>query len=127
MTGAAVLLLVLLFAAHFLGDFTPLSTARMQQAKAVGRPLAPIAAHAGVHAVLIGIAVTLAARPGLRLAAAAVLIAFSTHLVIDWAKGRLGAGRPDLFNPDRQAFWTVLGADQLAHGLVLIWIATLVA
>src|SRR5512135_1969618 len=127
MTGAAVLLLVLLFAAHFLGDFTPLSTAKMQKAKAVGKPLGPIAAHAGVHALLIGLVVTVAARPGVRLAAAAVVIAFVTHLVIDWAKGRLGAGRPDLFNPDRQAFWTVLGVDQFAHGLVLIWIATLVA
>lgn len=126
MTGAAALLLVLLFAAHFLGDFTPLSTAKMQQAKAIGRPVGPIAAHAGVHAVLIGLAVTVAAWPGFRMLGTAVAIAFATHLAIDWAKGRLGAGRPDLFNPDRQAFWTVLGLDQFAHALVLIWIAALV-
>ena len=126
MTGTATLLLVLLFAAHFLGDFTPLSTATMQRAKAVGRPLGPIAAHAGVHALLIGLAVLVIAWPGGARYALAVAIAFGTHFTIDWARGRLVAGRPDRFRPGTQAFWSALGLDQLAHGLVLIWIAALV-
>jgi hypothetical protein len=126
MTDTAVLLLVLLFAAHFVGDFTPLSTPRMHQAKAVGTPLGPIAAHAAVHAILVGTAVLVAARPAVALVALAAGIAFATHLAIDWARGRLGAGRPALFIPDSQAFWSALGLDQLAHGMVLIGIAALV-
>lgn len=127
MNDSAALLLVLLFAAHFLGDFTPLSTARMQQAKSVGRPIAPIAAHAAVHAVLVAIAIAIATWPGTALAAAAVGVAFLSHLAIDWARGRLGAVRPGLSNPETQAFWSVLGLDQFAHAMVLLWIAVLVA
>jgi len=126
MTGSAVLLLMLLFTTHFLGDFTPLATARMQKAKAAGRPFGPIAAHAGVHAVLIGIVVGLAAWPGISSWALAIALVFTTHLAIDWAKGCLGAAHPKLVDPETQVFWSFLGIDQLAHGLVLIWIASLV-
>jgi hypothetical protein len=112
--------------AHFIGDFTPLATPRMQEAKARGKPAGPIALHALVHAFLVGAAVMLAAWPGATLAVAAVGLEFGTHLGIDWIRGRLGAGRPALSDPKTQAFWSILGLDQLAHGLVLIWIASLV-
>lgn len=118
-------LLVSLFIAHFLGDFTPLSTRRMQEAKATGRPVGPIAAHAGVHAALLAVAVTLSAWPGVVLLAVVVGLEFATHLAIDWMKGRFSAGHPAVSNPQYQAFWTVLGVDQLAHYLVLIWIASI--
>jgi hypothetical protein len=126
MSGATAGLLVLLLVAHFLGDFTPLSTPRMQKAKAAGRPVGPIAAHAAVHALLVGIAVLVGASPGVALLGVAMGIELVTHLAIDWTRGRLGAGRPELADPQMQAFWTILGIDQLAHGLVLIWIAFLV-
>ena len=56
MTAQTMVLLAFLFVGHFLGDFTPLASARMQEAKLSGTPLGPIALHALVHAVLVGIA-----------------------------------------------------------------------
>lgn len=126
MTSTAAWLLVSLFLAHFLGDFTPLSTRRMQEAKAVGRPVGPIMAHAGVHALLVGLAVGFASWPGGGLLLAAVLLEFVTHLGIDWGRGRMGARRPSLGDAESQAFWVFLGIDQLAHYLVLLWIALIV-
>jgi hypothetical protein len=122
--GAGVMAALLV--AHFLGDFTPLATARMQEAKAVGRPLGPITAHSFIHAVLVAIAVGLAARPGWQMVGAAAAIEFWTHLAIDWTRGRMGAAIPALSDSGDQQFWTALGLDQLAHGLVLVWIAWLV-
>ncbi len=126
MSGASAWLLATLLAAHFLGDFTPLATPRMQRAKAAGKPVGPIAAHALVHACLVGIAVTVAARPGLHLTATVMGIELVTHFGIDWARGLLGARHPALSDPKNQLFWTTLGLDQMAHGLVLVWIAYLV-
>jgi hypothetical protein len=126
MTGRAIWLMASLFLAHFLGDFTRLSTNRMQEAKATGRPVGPIVAHGAVHAVLVGIAVAAAAWPGVSVLVAAMGVEFVTHFGIDWIRGRLGDGRPTLSSPESPAFWTVLGLDQLAHYLVLLWIAALV-
>jgi len=126
MSEQAAGLMAALLVAHFLGDFTPLATARMLEAKAVGRPIGPIAVHALIHAILVAIAVALAARPGWQMVGAAAAIEFWTHLVIDWTRGRMGAAMPALSESGDQQFWTVLGLDQLAHGLVLVWIALLV-
>jgi hypothetical protein len=98
----------------------------MQKAKAVGKPAGPVAAHALVHAFLVGVAVTVASGAGLFVSAAATGIELVTHFGIDWGRGLLGARNPALSDPKNQLFWTVLGLDQLAHGLVLIWIAYLV-
>ena len=126
MTGRATLLLASLFLTHFLGDFTPLSTRRMREAKAHGKPVGPIAAHAGVHAFLLAVAVVLVFSPGIGLVAVAAGVEFVTHLAIDWGRGRAGAARPLLSDPEFQPFWTFLGLDQLAHYLVLLWIAQIV-
>lgn len=123
MTDVGAGLLSSLFLAHFLGDFTPLSTRRMRDAKAVGRPAGPIAAHAGVHALLVGVAVMVAGPPNLFLLAGAMAWEFGTHLGIDWFRGRLGGRYPSLQDPRTRAFWTTLGLDQLAHYLVLLSIA----
>jgi len=120
------LLLVSLFLAHFLGDFTPLSTRRMQAAKATGRPVGPIAAHAGVHAILVAAAVSISAWPGMTSLIAAMGVEFFTHLGIDWGRGRLGVANPVISDPQARAFWMALGIDQLAHYLVLVWIASIV-
>jgi hypothetical protein len=126
MPSEPAFLLAALLAAHFLGDYTPLASTRMQDAKAVGSPIGPIAAHALIHATLLGLAVALIAQPSVRVVIAAMAIQFWTHLGIDWLRGRLGKTHPDLSDPGRQAFWTALGFDQLLHGLVLVWIVWLV-
>ncbi|MDT8436346.1 MAG: DUF3307 domain-containing protein [Gemmatimonadota bacterium] len=126
MSAEALALLAALFAAHFLGDFTPLASARMQEAKAKGAPLGPIATHAAVHAALVAAAVAAIAAPAMGLLAAVVALEFASHLALDWARGRLGARRPAMGDPSRQAFWTAVGLDQLGHALVLLVIVALV-
>ena len=125
MSGQAAGLMAALLVAHFLGDFTPLSTARMQDAKATGSPVGLIAAHALIHAILVALAVALAAGPGWAMVGAAAAIEFGTHLAIDWTRGKVGAAIPALADSGDQEFWTALGLDQLAHGLVLVGIAAL--
>lgn len=126
MTIDAVWLLLGLLFAHYLGDFTPLATARMQEAKANGRPLKPIAGHAGVHAALVGLAVAALTDPTLALLAGAVAFEFVTHFFIDAARGRLGGRVPALADPGRNAYWYLLGIDQFAHGSVLVGVAAFV-
>lgn len=126
MTSTAIWLLITLFLVHFLGDFTPLSTPRMQEAKATGKPVGPILLHGLVHAILVGLAVVAVVRPGGSVVTAAVGIEFVTHFGIDWGRGLLAGRSSTLSDPKNQSFWTILGSDQLAHGLVLIWIAALV-
>lgn len=125
MSTTATTLLVALFVGHFLGDFTPLATARMQKAKAEGGPMGPIAAHAGVHAILVAISVLAVLRPGLSMVAAAVAVEFVTHFAIDAVRARIGVRVPALSDPGSNPFWWALGVDQLLHGLVLIGIAAM--
>lgn len=125
MTGEAALLLALLLIAHFLGDYTPLASAPMQAAKTGNGRAAWIAAHAGVHAVLVLAAVAAVRRqPTLLLAAAG--IEFATHLLMDVIKMKLTRSYAALRDPTRGPFWHLHGFDQLIHGLVLVGIAALV-
>ena len=126
MTTQAAVLLTFLLVGHFLGDFTALSTHRMQEAKRKGTPIGPIALHALIHAALVGVAVAAIARPDPMLILGAVSIEFWTHLGIDWFRGRMTARHPALADPGQPVFWPVLGLDQLAHGLVLLGIGSLV-
>ncbi len=126
MTQQVTALLALLLVGHFLGDFTPLSTPRMQEAKLTGSPIGPIALHALMHAVVVGIAVVAIIRPTPLLILAAVAIEFWTHLGVDWFRGRMSARSPALRDHDQSVFWTALGLDQLAHVLVLLIIAVVV-
>lgn len=126
MTEQTAVLLIFLFVGHFLGDFTPLATARMLEAKLTGSPIGPIALHALVHAVLVGLAVAAIARPVPMFILAAVSVEFWTHLGLDWVKGKMSVRRPALGDPGQPVFWTALGIDQLAHALVLVGIAFLV-
>lgn len=126
MSTTAATLLVALFIAHFLGDFTPLATPRMQRAKANGGPMGPIAAHAAVHAVLVGLAVLIVVRPSFQVVALAASVEFAAHFAIDAARARIGVRIPALRDPGSNPFWWALGLDQLLHGLVLIGIAVLV-
>lgn len=126
MTGEATWLLLALLFAHFLGDFTPLATARMQEAKAAGRPLKPIAGHAAVHGLLVTLAVVGFGGTPWTLVAGAAGLEFATHFLIDTVRGRLGGRVPALGDPRRSLYWTLLGLDQFAHGVVLVAIAALV-
>jgi hypothetical protein len=126
MSDTAAGLLVALLVAHYLGDFTPLSTPRMQRAKAIGSPLGPIAAHSAVHAALVGLAVLTILRPPVALLTAAVTFELVTHFAIDATRARLGARVSILRDPTADQFWWALGLDQLLHGLVLVGIAFLV-
>lgn len=123
MTQEAVVLLLGLLVAHYLGDFTPLAPERVQKAKAAGGPFLPIVGHAAVHGLLVGLAAGLIARPGWALLAGAVAIEFGSHLLIDVLRARLNARFSALRSPERQAFWYALGADQLAHTAILVGLA----
>ena len=125
MSSEAILLLSLLLVAHYLGDFTPLATRRMRDAKAGIGPAWPIAVHAAVHGILVPGAVAVV-RPSWRLLAAVAAIEFATHLLIDFAKMRLGVRYRVLQDPAGGPFWYLFGVDQLSHGLVLLGIAALV-
>ncbi len=122
MTHQATLLLSLLLLAHYLGDFTPLATRKMQEAKAGVRPPGLIIVHAAIHGLLVGLAVTITLGSW-RLAAAAAGIEFALHFAIDFAKMKTGLRFPILRDSTNDPFWYFLGLDQLAHGLVLLGIA----
>ena len=120
MTGTATLLLAVLMAGHFLGDYTGLSTPKMLEAKSSAKSPGWILMHAGVHSVLVGVAVAVIAAPGWSVVSVAAAIQFLTHFAIDALRAWLGVRRPRLRDPDSKSFWYVLGLDQLAHGLVLV-------
>jgi hypothetical protein len=124
-TQAAVLLAILLVG-HFLGDFTPLATARMQKAKANGGPMRWIAAHAALHALLTGLVVAAVAGPEPSLLAMAIGLQFLTHWALDAFRARLGVRIPALVDPGKNVYWTALGLDQLAHALVVLGITVIV-
>ncbi|MEN8375313.1 MAG: DUF3307 domain-containing protein [Gemmatimonadota bacterium] len=123
---AVWLLLALLFA-HWLGDFTPLATARMQKAKVAGGPVGPILAHAGVHALLVCVVIFLLRPPRwLEAFALAGALEFATHFGLDAVRAKLTAGVPALADPTHKAFWSLLGFDQFLHAAVLVAIAWIV-
>lgn len=126
MDAATAGLMAALLTGHFLGDFSPLSTRRMIAAKESGASIGWILAHASVHAVLVALAVTALAFPGVGLLAIVVVLELGTHFAIDLFRARLGVRRPRLADPSRRGFWFVLGLDQLAHGLVLVAVALIV-
>ncbi len=127
MTTNAVWLLGALLICHFLGDFTHLSTDRMQTAKAAGSPLTSILAHATVHATLVLIAVWAIATTSWSLVLVAAGIELGTHFAIDAFRARLEVRLPAVRDPSRRTHWYVFGVDQLLHGLVLLWIVVVVS
>lgn len=125
MTGGYTALMAVLLACHCAGDFSPLSTARMLEAKRSATGHGWILAHAGVHAILVAVAVAVLAGPGLSIIAAAFVLELGTHFVIDAVRARIGVRSPRYADPDSRSFWYLFGVDQLAHGLVLVVIAGL--
>ncbi|SKA29889.1 Protein of unknown function [Chitinophaga eiseniae] len=112
--------LMLLFVAHFLGDYTHLSRPFMLKAKATGSPVLPIALHGAVHGVLMGF-ITLwfyGTLPALAVFAFQAV----THMIIDILKGRLNVWFPSLRNAANIYHWYVFGFDQLLHATVIVGI-----
>lgn len=126
MTDQAIWLLCGLLVAHYLGDFTPLANARIQEAKANGGPLGLIFLHAGIHAVLVAAVIFLLVGAAPTIIAIAMAIELVSHFLLDVGRARLGVRFPALRDPAQNAFWYTLGVDQLAHGLVLVGLAGMV-
>lgn len=120
------MLLLSLFAAHFVGDFTPLLTGRMLTAKRTGRPVYPIALHAVIHGTLSAAAIGIVASPRLGTLALGAAIVLVSHFAIDLGRAELAAHFPAFRDSDRRIFWSALGFDQLLHGIMLITVAAVV-
>jgi len=106
---------------HWAADYTHLSTNWMLSAKRLGKPMFPILAHAGVHAMLMGLAILV--LHGVDLALQLALFQLVTHFLIDLLKGRMNGWFPKLQSPANKFHWWVFGADQYLHQLVLIAMA----
>ena len=116
-------ILICLLICHWLADYTHLSTAWMLNAKKLGTPLFPILVHAWVHALLMGIALTILGYGSLTefdVVDKLMLFQLITHFAIDVWKGKMNAWFPALQSPENKWHWVVFGFDQLLHGLVIV-------
>ncbi len=111
-------LLILLNFCHLLGDFSPLSTAWMLNAKRFGKPLFPIFVHAAVHASLMLSVLFFFTE----LKYALLLAGFQliTHFIIDVWKGRMNGWFPVFSDMNNKAYWFLFGFDQLLHQMVIL-------
>lgn len=110
-------LLILLNICHFLGDFSPLSTSKMLQAKEKGWPLPPIFLHACIHGVLMFS--VLIFFVDLKLACYLMAFEITTHFFIDVWKGRMNVWLPIVADPKNKYHWMLFGFDQLLHQVVI--------
>jgi len=120
-------LLIFLFIAHYIGDYSHLSTNWMLSAKRIGKPYLPIAAHALAHACLMTFICNIyTALPMMNYkydnCDSVFLIQLSTHFAIDVLKGKCNVWFPSFANPANKAHWYVFGFDQLLHQIVIIGI-----
>jgi hypothetical protein len=111
-------LLIALFFCHFLADFTWLSTSWMLNAKAVGKPLLPIFAHAAVHATLMAIVLAFG-QMTFALWFNLVMFQLLSHFLIDLWKGRMNVWFPIVQSPASKWHWILFGFDQFLHAVVI--------
>jgi len=121
MTTISLLLLTLNFA-HFLGDFTPLNK-WFVKAKQYSKPMWLVIGHGAVNGILYGTFVWLIID--IKVAMLAFVIEFVTHTIIDVLKGKINQWFPIVEDRNKQIHWTIMGADQLLHQIVLIFIVYL--
>jgi len=112
-----------LFFCHFLADFTWLSNSWMLRAKAKGTPVFPIIVHAGVHATLMTLVISLWMGLNASFLLAFFSIQLLTHAVIDIWKGRMNAWFPSLQSPAVKWHWIMFGIDQFFHAAVILYLA----
>ena len=116
-----MLLISLLFVCHFLGDFTPLSTTWMQEAKQFGKPLFPILIHALIHASLMLFVLFFftTVQMAFTLSAFQLII----HFFVDTWKGRMNTWFPSLQNNANKEYWIIFGFDQFLHQMTILVMA----
>lgn len=117
MTNVAFLLIVLLVC-HYLADFC-LTMPVMIRAKADGRKLWPIALHATIHAVLIGLCL-LAYGVGWQLLLVLMMTELISHFIIDVLKAQISIQFPSWSDSRHKPYWMLYGLDQLLHQMVVI-------
>ncbi|HMT01948.1 MAG TPA: DUF3307 domain-containing protein [Burkholderiales bacterium] len=112
-------ILIILFFCHFLADFTPLSTQKMLNAKALGTPLMPIWEHASVHSSLMMIPLYIFTKD---IWFTFYLMGFQalTHFMIDVWKGKMNLRFPICRDNTNKAHWILFGFDQFLHAVVII-------
>lgn len=115
-------LIILLFAAHYLADFTPLSRPYMLQAKAIGRPILPIFDHAFVHALLMGFIIKYFGYSA-QVIGTCALLELVSHFAIDLLKGYVNYKFPSVRLPHNLWYWPIFGFDQFLHSVIIILIA----
>ena len=103
---------------HYLGDFC-LTTKSMIRAKSNGKEYFPILLHAGVHAMLMALALALFGV-SFQGCAVAFLIELVSHFIIDTAKSKLSIMYEVLRDNTHKPYWMVYGFDQLLHILVVV-------
>jgi hypothetical protein len=118
-----LILLISLNLAHFLGDFTPLNK-WMLKAKRYGKPVLLVLAHGAVNGTLY----LLVALFFVSIETALWVFAIETvtHTLIDVLKGRINQWFPVVEDQTKAIHWAVMGADQLLHQIVLIFIVFLI-
>lgn len=117
-------LLIILFACHFLADYTHLSTNWMLAAKRIGTPTFPIFCHALVHTLLMGFSLMIVNhfhRIEFNMFLFSMLLQLISHFLIDVWKGRMNVWFPALQSPANKWHWIVFGFDQLLHAIVIIF------
>ena len=116
-----IYILLSLFFGHFLGDFSPLSTRKMNRAKVSGNHISQIMLHALVHATLVGLVCFI-----FRLEYKEILLLFAfqfiTHFLIDLTKAKLTISFKVFQDSTTKPFWILFGFDQYLHAVVMILI-----
>jgi hypothetical protein len=124
MSEKVLVLLVAFQVKHFLADY-PLQTPYMlQKCKPYPEYIWPLFAHAGVHAGMTFSLCVLASPFPLMWAAffacSLASLDFLSHVVIDRLKASPSfLGR---WKPNQSQFWNALGADQMMHQFVMLFI-----
>lgn len=121
----ATLLLVALLICHYLADFC-ITSQTMIRAKADGRNPWPIAFHATIHAVLIGLCL-LVYYVDWKLLLVLMMIELVSHFVIDVLKAQISIRFPYLSDNRHKPYWVLYGLDQLLHQMVVVVIWYLAA
>ena len=111
-------LLIYLLVCHYLADFC-LTMPMMIRAKADGRNLWPIALHAAIHAVLMGLCL-LVYGIGWQLLLVLIVTEWGSHFVIDVSKAQISIRFPYWSDNQHKPYWMLYGFDQLLHQMVVI-------
>ena len=116
-----VLILILLNLAHWMADYTHLSTAEMLNAKRLGAPLLPILKHATVHGFIMNLFLWFFVSGWVLFLL--FLLQVGSHFLIDLWKGRMNSWFPSIQNPTNKLHWYVFGFDQYLHQAIIILMA----